>query len=180
MSQRAAQSGCAAFTISGLPSGTRSGLVTYSSTMVTISRILCPIDFSATSRRALQYAVTVSQKFGADLTVLHVLEQVPLASAYTGRPETEELARAEETVRSQLSVWMAAERDTQFKLEIGRGPTEETILKACEQGRYDLLVMGTHGRRLLDRALFGSVTHRVIRKAPWPVVLVRVLGLTFY
>jgi len=72
--------------------------------MVNISRILCPIDFSATSRRALQYAVTVSQKFGAELTVLHVLEQVPLATAYAGRPEVDEIARAEETVRSQLSV----------------------------------------------------------------------------
>jgi len=148
--------------------------------MINITRILCPIDFSATSRRALQYAVSVSQKFGADLTVLHVLEQVPLTTAYSGRPEVDELSRAEETVRSQLSVWMAAERDTQFKLEIGRGPTEETILKACEQGRYDLLVMGTHGRRLLDRALFGSVTHRVIRKAPCPVLLVRLLGPTIY
>ena len=80
--------------------------------MVNISRILCPIDFSATSRRALQYAVSVAQKFGAELTVLHVLEQVPLPSAYSGRPEVDEIARAEETVRSQLAVWMAAERDT--------------------------------------------------------------------
>jgi nucleotide-binding universal stress UspA family protein len=148
--------------------------------MVNISRILCPIDFSATSRRALQYAVSVSQKFGAELTVLHVLEQVPLTTAYSGRPEIEELGRAEETVRSQLAVWMAAEKDTQFKLELGRGPTEETILKACEQGKYDLLVMGTHGRRLLDRALFGSVTHRVIRRAPCPVLLVRLLGPSIY
>jgi universal stress protein A len=148
--------------------------------MVNISRILCPIDFSATSRRALQYAVTVSQKFGAELTVLHVLEQAPLPTAYTGRPDIEELARAEETVRTQLAVWMAAEQDTQFKLELGRGPAEEMILKACEQGKYDLLVMGTHGRRLLDRALFGSVTHRVIRRAPCPILLVRLLGPSVY
>jgi nucleotide-binding universal stress UspA family protein len=160
--------------------GALRALMRYSPAMVNVTKILCPIDFSATSRRALQYAVSVSQKFTADLTVLHVLEQVPLASAYSGRPEVDEIGRAEETVRSQLAVWMAAERDTQFKLEIGRGPTEETILKACEQGRYDLLVMGTHGRRLLDRALFGSVTHRVIRKAPCPVLLVRLLGPSLY
>jgi nucleotide-binding universal stress UspA family protein len=148
--------------------------------MVKLSKILCPIDFSATSRRALQYAVAVSQKFGGELTVLHVLEQVPLSTAYSGRPEVEDLSQAEETVRSQLAVWMSAQENTQFKLELGRGPTEDTILKACEQGKYDLLVMGTHGRRLLDRALFGSVTHRVIRRAPCPVLLVRLLGPSVY
>ncbi len=143
--------------------------------MIAIGNLVCAVDFSATSHRAFEYAVTIADKFAAELTVLHVLEEVPLLTAYSGHPELGEVRHAEDSARSQLAGWIArAGADgLRVRVEVIRGVTEETILGFCRQHRPDLLVMGTHGRRFLDAALFGSVTHRVIRRAPCPVLLVQ-------
>ncbi len=143
--------------------------------MTNLTKILCAVDFSATSRRALEYATALSQKFSAELVLLHVLEQVPLLSAYTGRPEIGELRSKQEAVKSQLAAWLegAGAGGAGARLEVARGATVETILRFCEEFKPDVLVMGTHGRRSLDAALFGSTTYRVIRRAPCPVFVVR-------
>lgn len=142
--------------------------------MTNLTKILCAVDFSATSRRALEYATALSQKFSAELVLLHVLEEVPLLSAYTGRPEMGELSK-QEAVKSQLAAWLegAGAGGAGAHLEVARGATVETILRFCEELKPDVLVIGTHGRRSLDAALFGSTTYRVIRRAPCPVFVVR-------
>lgn len=143
--------------------------------MINLSKVLCAVDFSPTSRRAFDYATAMAHKFSAELVLLHVLEEVPLLSAYTGRPEMGELRSAQESARSQLAAWLegAGAAGVRARIEVVRGVTEETILRFCEELKPDVLVMGTHGRRFLDAALFGSTTYRVIRRATCPVLVVR-------
>ena len=142
--------------------------------MVALEKLVCPVDFSATSRYAFDYAVAVAQKFSAELILLHVLEEVPLLTAYAGHADVGELKNAEEAARSQLAAWIAAAgAGVKIRVELSRGLTEDVIVEFCERHQPGLLVMGTHGRRFLDAALFGSVTYRVIRRVQCPVLLVR-------
>jgi nucleotide-binding universal stress UspA family protein len=141
--------------------------------MINLAKLVCTVDFSSTSRLAFDYATTLAQKFAAELILLHVFEDVPLLTAYAGHAEVGELRYAEDAARSELAAWIAGAGDLRIRVEMSRGITENVIVDFCEREKPDLLVMGTHGRRFLDAALFGSVTHRVIRHAPCPVLLVR-------
>lgn len=143
--------------------------------MITLAKLVCTVDFSSTSRLAFEYATTLAQKFSAELVVLHVLEEVPLLTAYAGHAEVDELRFAEDSARSQLAAWIAGAGGdgVKIRVEMCRGKTEDVIVEFCEREKPGVLVMGTHGRRFLDAALFGSVTHRVIRRAACPVLLVR-------
>jgi nucleotide-binding universal stress UspA family protein len=143
--------------------------------MINIAKLVCTVDFSSTSRLAFDYAIVVAQKFSAELILLHVFEDVPLLTAYAGHAEVGELRYAEDSARKELAAWIAGAGGDGLKIrvEISRGTTEDVIIDFCEREKPDLLVMGTHGRRFLDAALFGSVTNRVIRRAQCPVLLVR-------
>jgi nucleotide-binding universal stress UspA family protein len=147
--------------------------------MVAIRKVLCPIDFSDTSRLALEYAVDLSLKMGADLTLLHVYQ----APGYA-MPEglgvvmagPEEMAAVVSGVDDLMKQWKAdaealGARVVQTATELGGTPVE--IVRVATAGGHDLIVMGTHGRTGIGHALLGSTAERVIRHAPCPVLVVR-------
>ena len=142
--------------------------------MAVFQKILCPVDFSATSGHAFVYAAAIAQQFSAELILLHVMEEVPLFTAYSGAPvvdssgEMEKFARAE-MVRLAASATSAAN----IRTEIVRGKSHTAILQFAAANHVDLMVIGKHGRSQLDYFLFGSVTERVIRRAACPVMVVQ-------
>ncbi|GIX47409.1 MAG: universal stress protein [Candidatus Tectimicrobiota bacterium] len=140
---------------------------------------LVPLDFSAYSDRALDYAVELARKLGARLTLLHVIHAMPL-----GVPEA--------GVALPVSYWQQLEAEVgqimnQYLSKVGQGgirgevviahgvPFQE-IVEAAKARQADLIVMGTHGRTGLQHVLLGSVTEKVIRLAPCPVLVVRGAG----
>jgi nucleotide-binding universal stress UspA family protein len=140
-------------------------------------RILCAIDFSEHSTRALTFALSLAQQAEAHLTLAHVLE--PIADenleVYAGhtvgelRPELE--ARSRERLRA------AVPEDARNWCEpdelIVYGRPWEAILEAVKTTQSNLLVMGVHGRSVVDLALFGSTTNHVVRAARCPVLVIR-------
>lgn len=148
-----------------------------------ISRILVPVDFSEASSRALRLAVEVGDRFDAAIEVLHVLES-PLYTApemtvvVTGGPgrSLEEYARqeAERQMKELLQPLMslAKLRVTQ-RIEHGAPSAAVTIVEVAVAGGFDVIVMSTHGRTGLEHLLIGSVTEKVIRKAPCAVLVTR-------
>jgi nucleotide-binding universal stress UspA family protein len=143
--------------------------------MGAFAKILCPVDFSTTSGHAFIYAAAIAQQFEADLTVLHVVEDVPLLTAYAGRPDMDTTREAEKYARKELAR-LAASVDAgkaKIRSEIVRGKSHEAILRFAAQHDVDLIVIGKHGRSQLDYWLFGSVTERVIRGAKCPVMVVQ-------
>ncbi|HWP06441.1 MAG TPA: universal stress protein [Polyangiaceae bacterium] len=148
--------------------------------MGTIHRILVPVDFSEPSRRALDYAAELARPLGATLEVLHVAEIpafVPSASLPEARASDLSLfAVVRESAGRLLAQFVgeAAERGIVVRasrLELG-SPAQVITQVAVADG-YDLIVIGTHGRTGLTRALMGSVAERVVRHAPCPVLSVR-------
>jgi universal stress protein A len=134
--------------------------------MPRLKKILVPVDYSDCSRVAMEYALFLAERFDAEIEVLHVAE-VPLGEEHTVvKPDT-----GEEQLLSELIMQQAVKAETEFLAPFVRAtiPIEKSLLK----GRPGKVIMGTHGRSGFDRLIMGSVTERVLRSAPCPVVVVR-------
>ncbi len=144
--------------------------------MLEWKRICCPIDFAAPSRAAMEQAADLAARFKAELTLLHV---VPASSAAAGGEPIpfRDLVDA----RSKRHVeWLARWRASAEGL-VGRparsfllsgDPASEILQHVVHEG-YDLLVLGTHGRKGIARLLLGSVAEHVARRAPCSVLFIR-------
>jgi nucleotide-binding universal stress UspA family protein len=144
--------------------------------MITFRKILCPIDFSEPSRRAIDYATTIAGWYGSEVTVLHCHPQINNASAKlpipAGREEISPIERERllALVRECADPLRSAGRSALFALREG-DPVRE-ILRHAEGLPADLIILGTHGRGGLERLLLGSVAETVLRKAVCPVLTV--------
>jgi universal stress protein A len=139
------------------------------------TRILVPVDFSESSRVALEYAELLGARFGAEVDVLHVWP-----------PSGEGGSRVEmlsEFVRSDagrtMMEWLATfdlrgDVETRGRLAPG-APRDvpDTIMEVVNSGEYDLVVMATHGHEGILHLLKGSIVDKVVKRAPCPVVTVR-------
>lgn len=147
--------------------------------MIEIETILCPIDFSDSSRRALDHAVTIARWYESTITVLHVypvappaacgLESPALGGAVLTPADRERLTTA---MASFIDASNAAEMPIEIVIGQGSATTRE-ILKHASAMQADLIVIGVHGRRAADVAVFGSTTQHVVRQATCPVLTIR-------
>ncbi len=137
--------------------------------------ILCPVEFSGASTRALEYALSLAKEADARLIVLHVLEDTLgeagaetlghlSLSEYHQHVEQEALKRLTAAIPEDARVWAKPDE------RVSKGRAYREILKTVEEERVELVVMGVNGRGAIDRFVFGSTTHRVIRDAACPVL----------
>ncbi|MDH2052063.1 universal stress protein [Achromobacter marplatensis] len=145
------------------------------------SRIIVAVDSSHASNRALDEAIKIAKDSGATLRILHVLDDLsvslatnPYAGYYSGaliENLRQSGAKVLEEARTRAA---AAELQVETVLYDDLGlPVEERILTAAQNWPADLIVMGTHGRRGVKRAMLGSSAEAVLRASPIPVLLVR-------
>jgi nucleotide-binding universal stress UspA family protein len=143
--------------------------------MSQFQHILVPIDFSDSSQRALDVAVGLAQSENATLTLVHVYEfpnypypglAFPAADLWTPVQQA-----AENALNQALAKLRERAPNANGILRVG-DPARE-ILTAIEEQQADLVVMGTHGRRGVSRALAGSVAEKTVRHSPVPVLTVR-------
>jgi len=145
-------------------------------TRMQIDRILCPVDFSEFSAPALERAVRLGKWFDARVEVLYVIPfPVPAGAGLPYFPAPPEVAREhrEQTIR-QLGELVGPFLDEGVPLEtkVLDGDPWRVICEEAEGLPADLLVMGTHGRSGFEHLLLGSVTEKVLRRAPCPVLTV--------
>lgn len=144
-------------------------------TMLTIKKILVPVDFTETSERALDHAVAFAEKFDAAVVVMHCYE-LPIygfpdgAFVTTGDMAARISVAAQTALDSLVAARVAKGERVTGALRVGAA-WEETNAYAAEIGA-DLIVIGTHGRKGLTRALLGSVAENVIRTATRPVLVI--------
>jgi nucleotide-binding universal stress UspA family protein len=144
-------------------------------------RILVPIDFSRTSVAALELALSLRPRLGAEITLLHAFQpatyltppgviyvpghlnqQLEQSGRHTAERHVEELLRS-----------LGLEGSSMLEPQLRAGEPGEAILREAEEGGHDLVVMGTHGRTGIARVALGSVAERVLRRARCPVMTVR-------
>ena len=134
-----------------------------------VKRILCPVDFSDFSNAANQYASMLAASNGATIVYLHVaLPEVPYGTyAYVDMDYDQ--ARDQEQLEKIKPT--ADGIETQYVVEFG--PPADRIVEYALENDIDLIVMGTHGRTGLKRAILGSVAEQVVRKADCPVLALK-------
>ena len=151
--------------------------------MIKLKKVLVPTDFSDSARHAFSYGVSFAVEYHAELVLLHVVENltvgyasdlfpVPMAEVFqeiSGYARTELHKLAEEARQRGVAV---------SELVVQGKPSAEIIRHAADNG-VDMIVLGTHGKGMLDQALFGSTTERVVRRAPCPVLSVHMAGHEF-
>jgi universal stress protein A len=146
--------------------------------MIDLHRILVPTDFSKHSHNALTYAVAFAEKFGAELHLLHVVQDLALfiPDAVTAMPPValpvDQITLA---AREALDRVIREQGLDRFSVhpEVREGTPFAEIIRCAREKDIDLIVMGTHGHTGLTHMLLGSVTEKVVRKAPCPVLTVR-------
>lgn len=140
-------------------------------------RIVAAIDFSKTSQKALAVATDIAELTGGTLHLVHVIE--PIYSAATGLyapSESIESLRAEELNHAERHLEKLATRARRqlgnVTIQVLEGVPAPAIAEHARRKKADLLVLGTHGRTGLARALLGSVAEKTLRLATCPVLIV--------
>lgn len=150
--------------------------------MIDFKRILVPVDFSLGSRMALRYALSLAKAYGGTVTAIHVWEPEPVVTpnqlGWMSGQNVEAFWRAmSDELRSRMSELLqeeAKERAGAVEVQVEAGYVVQELLRRIERDRYDLVVMGTHGRTGLSHLVMGSVAERVVRLSKAPVLTVRV------
>ncbi|VTR99668.1 universal stress protein [Tuwongella immobilis] len=147
--------------------------------MVTIAKILAPVDFSDNSRTAFHYAVSLADKYGAELLALHIVQDLTLVLPDAMMP-TPMVMPSDETLTEQadalLGQFLASEvlpEGLRYRKLVRLGTPFAEIISAATEEQVDLIVMGAHGRSAIMHMLMGSVAEKVVRKAPCPVLTTR-------
>jgi nucleotide-binding universal stress UspA family protein len=148
--------------------------------MATVRRILCPIDFSDTSRRAFDYALALARWYRADVSVLHVHQLATPVYATSIGPEALQPIVLSDLERRQL---LATLNEYVSADQVAAGVSIDTILDEsidvagailshAVTVHADLIALGTHGRTGFRRLVLGSVAEKTLRQAKCPVLTV--------
>jgi nucleotide-binding universal stress UspA family protein len=144
--------------------------------------ILVPIDGSDTSRHGLREAIGLATALKAKLRLLHVISDFALMVEMASGIDFEKLRSGLHRYGRELLEGTAAdvraagvEVSTALRDPKG-GRVADAIVEEAREAHCNLIVIGTHGRRGLDRTLMGSDSERVLRQSPVPVLLVRAVG----
>lgn len=145
--------------------------------MIKLKKILVPTDFSESARHALTYGISFAREYSAQLSLLHVVENLTVgyASDLFPVPMAEvfhEISGYAKTELGKLGT-VAREKKVEVVEQVVQGKPSAEIMRFARENEVDMIVLGTHGKGMLDQALFGSTTERVVRRAPCPVLTVR-------
>lgn len=146
--------------------------------MISIRRILAPTDFGNTSPAAVRYAAELAEKFGAELVLLHVVQDLALAMPDAVMPTPvpgPDLGQLTDSAKTGLANLIARENLARLnpRVEVRIGSPAAEIVAAASDLKADLLCIGTHGRTGLAHFFLGSVAEKIVREAPCPVLTVR-------
>ncbi len=142
--------------------------------MLEIRRILCPVDFSDASQHALDHAVMIAGWYRARITALYVRNPAFMIEPPILFAEFGTAVDALEHEEARLHEWLSPARAAGIDCDVMvvDGSPAVRIVERAALVPADLIVIGTHGRGGFERLLLGSVTERVVRTAPCPVITV--------
>ncbi len=142
--------------------------------MVEIKKILFPVDFTASSDKVLPYVKLMADKLGSKIFLVHVVRGAEefagfeMGAAWYSSFEKELIDGAEKAMARFVEENALNDASTTVIV----GSAGEEIVKFAEENGIDMVIMGTHGRKGLEKIMFGSVAAEVVKKAKCPVLTV--------
>lgn len=145
-----------------------------------IKRILVPVDFSEYSREAMRHAREWASLYGAEVDVLHVIEETMHPAFYVGGVQSiyDAEPNIEQKIHQRLEKFVETTEgpDVDVQLHVGPGSAASAIAEFVEEQGNDLVCMSTHGRTGIERFFLGSVAEKVVRHVHCPVLTVKAFG----
>lgn len=139
-----------------------------------IRRVLVPVDFSDASEAAVHHAKEIALTYGAEIDLLHVVQEPLHPSSYDIDSPPFPTAEVVERVEAQLADMVREKIGYEHAaVEAVVGHPSGRIIDYVEANAIDLVVIATHGRTGTQRMVLGSVTERVLRQSPTPVFVVK-------
>ena len=139
------------------------------------SRILVPVDGSDNSYRALDAALLLSEKLGAKVTVIHVMEDIPVSYVVSEkllREIVDAYKRENQLILSNCSE-IATKKGLVIQTKLLQGNPGSIILDFCEKEKYDIIIMGSRGMGKFKELVLGSVSSKVLHHSSCPVMIIR-------
>lgn len=137
------------------------------------SEVLVPTDGSPASDAAIDHAIDLADRYDARLHALYVVDGGSYATLEAGTEVVADALESEGESATRRVADAAADGDVECVATVTSGTAYRSIHAYVDEHDIDLVVMGTHGRKGLDRYLLGSVTERVVRTSDAPVLTVR-------
>lgn len=141
-----------------------------------VNKILVPVDFSENSKKIIQYGAYVARQFAAKMEAIFVAQTFQDYSEFFEphmpilQFEEDLVASAKERMKSFLAE--SLEPSDECNGTVLAGDVAETILEYARQQKMDLIVMGTHGYKGLEKILFGSIAEKIVKMSPCPVLTI--------
>jgi nucleotide-binding universal stress UspA family protein len=151
--------------------------------VIKLRKVLVPTDFSDSARHAFSYGVSFAREYKAELVLLHVVENLTVGYASDLFPVP--LAEVFEEISGYAKVELkklgdeARGKGLNVREMVIQGKPSAEIVRVAQEETADIIVLGTHGKGMLDKAIFGSTAERVIRRAPCPVLTCGLVGHEF-
>ncbi len=147
-----------------------------------LKKILFPVDLSEVSPKIAPYVKEMAAKFNSEVHLLFVARILQhFTSIYVPHPSVSNFeAEIVNGAERKLDEFVEEHfRGFSPKATVVLGDAAEEILNYAQSGEIDLIIMGTHGRKGIERIIFGSVVERVVKKSPIPVLTVNPYGKSF-
>lgn len=137
-------------------------------------KILCPVDFSDTSMNAAYNAINFASEIKAEITFIHIIDIQALQNIgdLSGGAinNIDFLVEEEKPVLNKLKE-ECEKKGVKVKTILTHGEPHSVILETMKEGGFDIVIMGTHGRKGFTRAVLGSMAENIVRKSDIPVLL---------
>ena len=144
-----------------------------------LQKIVCALDLSEHSKTVADYASSLAKATGASIVAVYA---APTLTQYTGfhvPPNTIDSFVGEIVTGAEKAMQQFVAENfegVEAKAEVVVGYAAEEIISIAEKEGADMIIMGTHGRKGIDRILFGSVAEKVVKNSPVPVLTIRPAG----
>ena len=139
------------------------------------TNILVPVDGSDNSYRALDAALVLAEKLGSNITVIHVMEQIPITHIGSEKLLSELLETYKKENQNILSKCseIATQKGLTLKTLLLQGNPASVILDYSKKEKFDLLIMGSRGLGKFKELILGSVSGKIVHHSPSAVMLIR-------
>ena len=139
------------------------------------SKVLVPVDGSDNYLRALDAALLLSEKIGAEVTAIHVMEDIPILHIQSEKLLRELVDAYKKETQQILSKCsdIATRKGLSITTKLLQGNVGSTILDFCEREKYDVIIMGSRGMGKFKELVLGSVSNKVVHHSSCPVMIIR-------
>lgn len=139
------------------------------------TNVLVPVDGSDNSYRALEAALLLSEKLGSSITVVNVMEQVPITHIESEKLLSELLEAYKKENQEILSKCsnIATEKGLSIKTLLLQGNPASVILDYSKKEKFDLVIMGSRGMGKFKQLILGSVSSKIVHHSPCAILLIR-------